>query len=526
MADAYEVVHYQKIDDLIPLFCLSHHSDQASVAGKSHCDYFEGYLSALNAKTIVVEKNYVDRDYLADYSAYYVRCLTPYSRICTRLHFFSAPFDEAGFASVLSGTESPISVSDLQSSYLGFVVVKPLPQTVIGRTCLRHYPDDNGRRYYPCTRTYKAHLFGIELPITTLAFQEQDHEVAACATSALWSIFQFTGNHFHHPILSPVEITQAATLGIPFRSRTIPNNGLDPEQMANAIRKVGLEPNYIAVNDADVFASTMYAYLRGRVPIILGFAFKDRFGSPSHELHAVGVTGYSLGKSTPCQCGRFGLLTVSSRIDKLYAHDDQIGPFARMELKSLTSPDILADGTRVNHALETSWPHSGGIHGALAFPTIALVPLYHKVRIPFETVNDGIGLFDLLLRATHCPVSPLVWDVHLITVSDLKEEILQSVLKPELKHEILTKAMPRYIWRATAYADNSPALALLFDATEIAQASLAISSVPFRNDLLAHIRAISESSALKNEIRPALMHTTESGPATFVLKLLESFTPV
>ena len=38
-------------------------------------------------------------------------------------------------------------------------------------------------------REYKVSLFGIDLAINTIAFQEQDRVVSACATSALWSMY-------------------------------------------------------------------------------------------------------------------------------------------------------------------------------------------------------------------------------------------------------------------------------------------------------------------------------------------------
>ena len=62
------------------------------------------------------------------------------------------------------------------------------------------------------------------LRVKSLSFQEQDHEVAACATSALWSIFHGTGKMFQHPILSPVEITKVAFEIMPLDTRAQAHN--------------------------------------------------------------------------------------------------------------------------------------------------------------------------------------------------------------------------------------------------------------------------------------------------------------
>lgn len=237
------------------------------VKEKSHAGYFADYFDEIGAQTIVVEYNYTDRDFLEDFAGYYVRCFHDYKSTCVRLHFFSTQFTQASFHSLLSGRRGMRFRQSVQDGYLGFIVVKPLPWTLIGRTCLKTYPPAN-RRYFPITRPYSVSLFGLRLSVeSTLAFQEQDTVAAACATSALWSTFQGTGKRFQHPIPSPVEITRAALSRFPSDERDLPNHGLRIEQMAHAIRSVGLESFPVRVSD-DYSAhfclqSTAYAYLRG-----------------------------------------------------------------------------------------------------------------------------------------------------------------------------------------------------------------------------------------------------------------------
>jgi len=248
---------------------------------KHHGDYLKEYLSSIGAKTIIVEKDYVDRDYLEDFSGYYVRCFTRYDRKCWRLHFFSLPFSLDDLENLLSGQSSPLSETLLNEKYLGFIVEKPLPQTIIGRTCLKHYSDDGGRRNFPTVRPYTINLCGLDLTIKSLAFQEQDTVTSACATSALWTVFHSTGKLFQHPILSPVEITKAATDRLPILSRVIPNQGLQGEHLAHAIRSVKLEPLYAGNKDEHILKNIIYAYLRGGIPLILGIVLIDTTSQPS-----------------------------------------------------------------------------------------------------------------------------------------------------------------------------------------------------------------------------------------------------
>ncbi len=214
----FEVYPYD-IDRLTKILAGKSGSSIEHVQRKVHRGYLEEYLGEFRATTILVENQYVDHDYLEDFARYYVKCFHKYPGVCTRVHFFTSSFDDEHIISLLTGTNGPLSCDDLRQHYLGFLVVKPIPETFIGRTCLRTYPPDGGRRHYPTKRKYSVHLFGLTLNVDSIAFQEQDKVVAACATSALWSAFQATGMLFHHSIPSPVEITQASTVAQDIEAR-------------------------------------------------------------------------------------------------------------------------------------------------------------------------------------------------------------------------------------------------------------------------------------------------------------------
>ena len=183
----YEVLPFDS-EHLVQLFASAASLPAEVIRDKDQVRYLLGYLGRLQAKTIVVEKKYIDRDFLEDFAGYYVRCFADYPRTCARLHFFDTSVSREAFDSVLQGTPQEVSIEDLRKSYLGFIVVKPLPETIVGRTCLKTYGNADGKhREYPTTQRCTAHLFGIDLEVWSVDFQEQDQVVAACATSALWS---------------------------------------------------------------------------------------------------------------------------------------------------------------------------------------------------------------------------------------------------------------------------------------------------------------------------------------------------
>jgi hypothetical protein len=497
---SYKVIPYS-IQNLAECLSESSLASVEQVKQKLHFTYFSDYFLALDAKSVVVEPGYVDHDYLEDYTAYYVRCFQPYMRYTTRLHFFDIAFSADDFAQTLVNTTSQIQPKNLNDAYLGFVVVKRLPKTIIGRSCLKTYPDDNGRRVFPILREYSTNLYGVQLTVQSLAYQEQDTVVAACATSALWSCFQGTGMLFQHSLPSPVEITKAATNHVPENlpvnsARALPNSGLTATQMALAVRDVCLEPYIVGTPSRYVLNSTLYAYLRCHIPLILTIKLVDVVDGVDDELggHAVAVTGFSLGNDAPIPFNSSGFLLRASRIDKLYAHDDQVGPFAKME-------HPVSGG----NYLQTSWKGKGIVE---ARPWFLLLPLYHKIRIPFEVIHDAVLIVDAIVEQVRQIVTPQInrpeWDIYLTTVNDFKSDILNNmrgVIPNGENASALTADLPRFMWRATALVDGAPNLDLLFDATGIAQHSLLVHVVESGQEISDILRVLAANIGSQNNIQ-------------------------
>lgn len=510
---AFDVLPYT-IDALIQ--CVNEASPLTSVdafRAKRHRGYFEEYFQALGAATIVAERSCIDRDYLEDYAAYYDRCFQDYPRRTQRLHFFSSAFDRTAFEAALMDAADARRES-LQQSYLGFVVVKPLPLTVVGRTCLKTYPDDNGRRQFPILRTYPVNLFGLELTVQSLAYQEQDTVVAACATSALWSCFQGTGKLFQHMIPPPVEITDWAGDHMPedllsASARAFPNSGLTCTQMAHAVRRVGLEPFVIGANSRYGLSSVAYAYLRGKIPSILAARLYTGLGTPQAALmggHAIALTGYSMGNAAPTAFGNTGFLLRASRIDKLYGHDDQVGPFARMEWDQVQLPAHLtgkagAPAQNID-GLKTSWP--GLVHALADF---VLLPLYHKIRIPFSLIHDAMLSIDAVANNLRNLVMPQVpraeWDIYLTTASDYKSSVRADYAGTNIDVlQALTVDLPRFLWRVTLRTQVHLELDLLFDATGIAQHDLLVHAVSTGGAYAQMLAAVALASATNPQQYP------------------------
>jgi hypothetical protein len=270
------------------------------------------------------------------------------------------------------------------------------------------------------------------------------------------------------------------------------------EMMAHAIRSVGLEPFLInaAATAADHYTlkGVAYAYLQGHIPMILGITLIDTTHTPAKwmGMHAVALTGYSLGNGEIQPYGPTGFRLRASRIDRFYVHDDQVGPFARM----------VFDGAHFNYKLQsgevkgptisisTSWQgENGKIGSGRALSEKLLIPLYHKIRVPFIMIHDGVLEFDsfasrLLQRGPKPLAENLEWDIFLTTVIDVKAGIRENTILPTTRRAtLLTQSFPKFIWRATAIADGKRVFDLLFDATDIEQGQCLVEVVEHDQEL-------------------------------------------
>jgi hypothetical protein len=160
-------------------------------------------------------------------------------------------------------------------------------------------------------------------------------------------------------------------------------------QMADAIRSVGLEPLYISAKNLELLLIGATAYLRAKIPCLLMGAIHECIpGSPARRLghHAIALAGFGQPKG-PAVSYDSTLFSAPSTT-RLYAHDDQVGPFSRIQIDR-TQP----------HALLTSWIDRNKLRGNVFFePEILLVPLYHKIRVPITSVISTIVALDRWLE--------------------------------------------------------------------------------------------------------------------------------
>ena len=392
------------------------------------------HLQELGTRTVVIEEQYIDRDYIIDYSKFYSRSFRAPDRYSRRMHFFKSKFTKKEFLNTL---ETGHEVEKFSHSYLGFVVVKPIEWSNIGRTVLLPSLDQN-KIFLNVTN--EASLFGIPLHVRSVPYQTQDKAVSACATIALWT----TLNPLHHlfgvPLFSPSEITEIAS-SLPGEYRKFPTTGLSLQQVINFINYVGLEVENINAllpnkESLDLIPVAIKAYLNAGIPVIAILKILLE-GVYDDNLHAVVVVGYEQGPK-------------SNMIDKIYTHDDQLGPFNEVSLSTEGTGFIgWEDGwKRFHNAKEVKLER-------------LLIPLYPKIRLSFGRI------YHRYLKVKN-DVSMQNVELLLYFINKYKEFILRRQGKNKL--EILTKSLPRFVWVIRVWdseSKDSLKFDILFDATDV-----------------------------------------------------------
>jgi hypothetical protein len=339
---------------------------------------------------VVVEEHYIDRDYIADHALFYSRSLCGYPNFCQRLHFFSAAFDQQCWKRMLAeaNQQGPCAVNEfLQRSYLGFCVVRPLRGYPLGRTVVPPVPNHAtaATARFDTMRDYVSHLTGFTLRVSGLAFQQQDHGVSACATTALWSAIHRVAHMEGLRAPTPAEITEAASRYLLADGRSLPSEGLTVHQICEATRAAGLAPLVIrSISPEHDLAQFLGYVTSGFAPVL---AVQPLRGGVGHAVCGVGVR---LGEVKPQNDPALHYRDGASAVRGAYLHDDRLGPYAIADFTGHT-----VSGS-VKTAVTIHWPDRVEAEQSLLYALVVPVPTklrltIARMRILGFAVADAAG---------------------------------------------------------------------------------------------------------------------------------------
>ena len=254
----------------------------------------------------------------------------------------------------------------------------------------------------------------------------------------------------------PAEITTAAN-SVLHMSRPIPSKGLTVQQICNVISHIGLDPEVRELDPDIPVVSLIYGYLRIGIPVLAVLNI------PGVGYHAVALAGYSLRRKKVLQqeAAVAGIPMLGLRIDEFYAHDDQVGPFARVQVRECRS----TSGQAIY--FEGPWTDENG-KLLMMQPEALIVPVYNKIRVTFIDVTKWLERLHSVIESI-LPGLSLEWDVYLKFSNDYKTSLRRRASSGNMKTEELLLHHPRFIWRAILRLNNLELCELLFDATDMAR---------------------------------------------------------
>lgn len=177
-------------------------------------------------RSVVVEQRHLDPDWRSEHGAFHGQLFRRRPSVCHRWHLFTDAVPED-----LSGLR--------QEAYRGYVVLRPLPSTPVGRAMVA--PPRGLEDAIRCEATERVSLFGTPLWITAMPFLSQDAEYLRCAHATLWMVLRHA--HLAHglPRRLTAEVHDAALGGV-IVGRQVPSEGLSVQQMLAGATRLGLSP--------------------------------------------------------------------------------------------------------------------------------------------------------------------------------------------------------------------------------------------------------------------------------------------
>jgi len=231
---------------------------------------------SLAVRAVLVEEEYVDKDYRSTYYHYYAKKGREYRPDCVRLHFFDAlvTFDQEALSLVTPDEK-------LDDHYFGYMVLRPTLHRTIGRTVLS--PDiRRGARGLVITARHKVHLLGYTLHFSGFPSMDQHEDISVCSHAACWAILRHYSERFaqHREILLH-GVTMLASRGDP--GGLAPSDGLIEPEAERILRAAGTYPviERKDPDDPEPFYRHLLAYLESGFPLYLS--------SDAYEHALVGV---------------------------------------------------------------------------------------------------------------------------------------------------------------------------------------------------------------------------------------------
>ena len=378
----------------------------------------------------IIEYPYVDKVYRDSYYSYFSSKHNNYIRDCIRVSIFNSEIKK----------EEILKSKSLQDKYLGFFIVRPLKSAFFGRALISPtaFIENNQKL---CLYKSSSVVLGHELTVKGFPHSSQDGETISCAETTIWGLMDYFGNKYpeYSPTLPSKIITSLKSLSI---QRQLPSNGLTVNQISYALKDFGFGTRIYSSSSygRNELFSIIDSYIESGIPIVIGVE-SENLG------HAFLCVGKSYSENDWSKIEK-KIIKINNKDvsyydssdlgDKYVIQDDNLFPY---ELITLDKPGCnYEEETEENYGYEID---------------AIVVPLYPKIYLEVVVAKE---LALTLLKDSTFGFNfgeNFVFRMLLASSRSFKKHILDSDIEDDLKFNILSLKMPKFIWCAEFYTKEN-----------------------------------------------------------------------
>ncbi len=362
-------------------------------------------------KAVLIERNYVDKDYRSTYYHFYSKKGLRYRADCVRLHFFdgTVTFDESTLKLASSADNR------LTDHYFGYMVLRPTGIATIGRSVVS--PDvRSGAKGFIIAANHKVHVLGYRLEVQGFPSMDQHVDISVCAHAACWSILRHYSERYNvYREFLTHDITMMAHEFNP--GGLVPSKGLQMSHAERVFQEAGTFPVHIVRDKSGTsdfpFYRQLSAYVESGFPL---------FAAMHTRGHAVAVVGYEW--RPPVNTAIHGMRYAWDEVQSLAVVDDNYLPYL-------------------------SIPVTGGTGYSAQDIDAFIVALPEKVFYPADAVDRlAPALFRLGAVVGLPPKDKTIIRYFITTGSALRRFVRdkQSEFDPKLLTTIMKLPFAQFVW--------------------------------------------------------------------------------
>ncbi len=370
-----------------------------------------GQLSQ-DVKGILIEENYVDKDYRSTYYEFYAKKGLRYSPFCVRLHFFKQGVTltpERGLR---------VTTGHLDERYVGYMVLRPTPIAPIGRTVLSIHAI-RGFAGAIIDGIHPVHLLGYPvLQVKGFPYMQQHTDISVCAHAVCWSILRhYSQRYRNYAEFLVADITRMAS---PTKAGgLIPSRGLGIDQACRVFSEAGLFPDVYQKDEmGERFYRLLNAYIESGFPVFAAFERRP---------HAITVIGHGTSELDAFANVTDSVLFAWESINSLVVVDDNYMPYLTIDCLDRAAYKVTDIGTFI-------------------------VPLPEKIYLPAEAVEVHVvhllemGFPELDFSHLNQPVVRYFITTSARLRTYAREQ--ETALPKSLFQVLMDLALPQFVWVA------------------------------------------------------------------------------